>query len=75
MNGMLQTLKQLYQSIAVHEDFVYLIECVFELGLKIKIISLFNLFLLLFMSPIILFQLTFTFIYSTFSNNFSVSAK
>ena len=25
MNGMLQTLKQLYQSIAVHEDLVYLI--------------------------------------------------
>ena len=44
-------------------------------GLKIKIISLFSLFLLLFMSFTVLFQLTFTFIYSTFSNNFSVSAK
>ena len=32
-------------------------------------------FLALFMSLIILFQLTFTFIYNTFSNNFSVSAK
>ena len=52
---------------------------------KIKIILLFNLFLLLFMAPlhflvlfiglIILFQLTFTFIYNTFSKNFSVSAK
>ena len=58
-----------------------LMNCAFGLGLKIKIISLFSLFLLLFMSPITLFdtihephytifQLTFTFIYSTFSNSF-----
>ena len=32
-------------------------------------------FLVLFMSPTVLFQLTFTFIYSTFSKKFSVSAK
>ena len=32
-------------------------------------------FLVLFMSSIVLFQLTFTFIYSTFSNNFSISVK
>ena len=32
-------------------------------------------FLVLFIGPIVLFQLTFTFIYSTFSNKFSVSAK
>ena len=32
-------------------------------------------FLALFMGPIVLFQLTFTFIYSTFSNNFSISTK
>ena len=32
-------------------------------------------FLVLFMGPTILFQLTFSFIYSTFSNKFSVSAK
>ena len=50
-------------------------ECAFGLGLKIKIISLFNLFLLIFMSFTVLFQLTFTFIYSTFSNNFLVLAK
>ena len=31
--------------------------------------------LVLFMSLIVLFQLTFTFIYSTFSNEFSISAK
>ena len=35
-------------------------KCAFGLKWKIKIISLFNLFLLLFMSPTILFQLTFT---------------
>ena len=55
-----------------------------------KIILLFSLFLLLFIfatiygtialfdtihEPIVLFQLTFTFIYSIFINNFSVSAK
>ena len=51
-----------------------------------KIISLFNLFLLLFMDntalfgiiyevSTVLFQLIFTFIYNTFNNNFSVSTK
>ena len=60
-------------------------KCAFGLGLKIKIISLFSLFLLLFIGPIaffgtiygliVLFQLIFTFIDSTFSNNFSVLAK
>ena len=53
--------------------------------MKIKIILLFNLFLLLFMgllhffvlfvSSAVLFQLIFTFIYSIFSNKFSVLAK
>ena len=61
------------------------LKCVFGKRLKLKIISLFSLFLLsfmgptallvLFMGPTVLFQLTFTFIYSTFSNNFSVLAK
>ena len=32
-------------------------------------------FLKLFMNPTVLFQLTFTFIYNTFSNNFLVLAK
>ena len=60
-------------------------KCVFGLGWKMKIISLFSLFLLLFigsitllalfMGPTVLFQLIFTFIYSTFINNFSVSTK
>ena len=61
-------------------------KCAFGLGLKIKIISLFSLFLLLFMDltlhfltlfigPTILFQLIFTFICDTFSNEFSVSTK
>jgi len=55
----------------------------FGLELKIKIILLFNLFLLLFivslhfltifMGFIVLFQLTFIFIYNTFNNNFLVS--
>ena len=59
--------------------------CAFGLGWKIKIFLLFSLFLLLFMGPItffgiihdstVLFQLTFTFIYSTFNNKFSVSTK
>ena len=50
-----------------------------------KIILLFSLFLLLFMEltslfdtiygPTVLFQLIFSFIYSTFSNNFSISVK
>jgi len=50
-----------------------------------KIISLFSLFLLLFMGlitlfdtihgPTVLFQLIFTSIYSIFNNKFSVSAK
>ena len=53
--------------------------------MKKKIISLFSLFLLLFIgstalfdtiySPTVLFHLTFTFIYSIFNNKFSVSAK
>ena len=57
----------------------------FELKWKIKIILLYNLFLLLFINltvffgiiygSIVLFQLTFTFIYSTFNNKFLVSAK
>ena len=57
----------------------------FGLGCKIKIILLFNLFLLLFMvllyflvlfiGSTVLFQLNFTFIYNTFSNKFSVLAK
>ena len=51
------------------------IKCAFGLRWKIKIILLFSLFLLLFMGLTVLFQLTFTFIYSTFSNKFSVSAK
>ena len=50
-------------------------KCAFGLELKIKIISLFSLFLLLFMGPTVLFQLTFTFIYSTFNNKFSILAK
>jgi len=36
---------------------------------------LFMHFLVLFMSPIVLFQLIFTFIYSTFNNKFSVLVK
>ena len=61
------------------------IECAFGLKWKIKIILLFSLFLLLFIGHTslfgtihghtVLFQLTFTFIYSTFSNNFSISVK
>ena len=61
------------------------VKCVFGLELKIKIISLFRLFLLQFMGltalfgtihgPIVLFQLIFTFIYSTFSNIFLVLTK
>ena len=60
-------------------------KCAFGLELKIKIISLFSLFLLLFIGPTALFgtihgfhctiSLTFTSIYSTFSNNFSVLVK
>ena len=59
--------------------------CVFGLRLKIKIIKLINLFILLFMGSTvffgiihgltILFQITFTFIYSTFNNNFSILLK
>ena len=45
-------------------------ECAFGFKWKMKNISLFSLFLLLLMGPTVLFQLTFTFIYSTFSNNF-----
>ena len=57
----------------------------FRNRLKIKIILLFSLFLLLFIGPTalfgtiydltILFQLTFIFIYSTFSNKFLILAK
>ena len=43
--------------------------------LKNQLILLFSLFLLLFMSHTVLFQLIFTFIYSTFSKKFSISAK
>ena len=60
-------------------------QCAFGLRLKMKIILLFNLFLLLscvplhilalFMSHTVLFQLIFTFIYNTFSNNFLVLTK
>ena len=45
------------------------------LNLKSQLILLFNLFLLLFMSLTVLFQLSFTFIYSTFSKKISVSVK
>ena len=34
-----------------------------------------NLFFVLFMGPLVLFQLTFTFIYSFFNKKFSASAK
>ena len=57
----------------------------FGLGGKIKIILLFNLFLLLFTSLILLFdtihdttvlwQLNFTFIYNNFNNNFLILVK
>ena len=50
-------------------------KCVFGYQWKIKIIFLFSLFLLLFMDFAVLFQLIFTFIYSTFSNNFLVLTK
>ena len=59
--------------------------CVFGLRLKIKFISLFNLFFLLVMGSTvffgiihgltILFQITFTFIYSIFNNNFLILLK
>ena len=59
--------------------------CAFSSSLKNQLILLFSLFLLLFMTPFyflilfmgstVLFQLTFTFIYNTFSKNFSISAK
>ena len=62
-----------------------LIRCAFGLEWKIKIILLFSLFLLLFTSlttffgiihgSTVLFQLTFSFIYRTFNNKFSVSGK
>ena len=58
-------------------------KCVFGLQWKIKIISLFNLFLLLFMSPIALFgtihrlycTISTNFYLCTFNNNFSVLKK
>ena len=60
-------------------------KCTFGSKLKCEFILLFSLFLLLFMSPVhflvlfmgltILFQLTFTFIYNTFSKKFLISAK
>ena len=60
-------------------------QCAFGLGLKMKIILLFNLFLLLswvslhflaqFMSHTVLFQLIFTFIYNILSKKFSISVK
>ena len=56
-----------------------------RLRLKIKIISLFSLFyyylwillyfLVLFIGYIVLFQLTFTFIYNIVCNNFPISVK
>ena len=61
------------------------LKCVFGSILKNQLILLFSLFLLLFMglttplvlfmSHTVLFQLIFTFIYSTFSKKFSVSSK
>ena len=60
-------------------------KCVFDSKLKKQLILLFNSFLLLFMAllhflvlftgSIVLFQLIFIFIYSTFSKKISVSAK
>ena len=59
-------------------------ECAFGNRLKIKIILLFNLFLLLFMNPTALFGTinglhciisTNFYIYSTFSNKFLISTK
>ena len=50
-------------------------KCAFGYQLKNQLILLFSLFLLLFICLTILFHLTFTFIYSTFSKKFSVSAK
>ena len=60
-------------------------KCVFGSKLKCELILLFSLFLLLFMGPLhflvlfmgftILFQLTFTFIYNTFSKKFLISTK
>ena len=76
LNSKISWLKIIYPNTKKH---------VFGLNWKIKIILLFNLILLLFMSPIalfntihgptVLFELTFTFIYNTFSNKFSVSIK
>ena len=50
-------------------------KCVFDSKLKSQLILLFNLFLLLFMGLTVLFQLTFTFIYNTFSKKFSILVK
>ena len=47
--------------------FFLVIKCAFGIDESCQFILLFNLFLLLFMDHIILFQLIFTFIYSTFS--------
>ena len=61
------------------------IKCAFDIGLKSQLFLLFSLFLLLFMvllyflvlfmNPIVLFQLSFNFIYSTFSKKFLVLIK
>ena len=69
----------------LHFTTLIYILCAFSFKLKCQLILLFNLFFLLFIGHIallvlfmgltILFQLTFTFIYSTFINKFSVSAK
>ena len=56
----------------------YHVQCLFGKNYFCQLILLFNLFLLLFMSLIVLFQLIFTFIYSTFSKknfNFSKISK
>ena len=60
-------------------------KCAFGIGLKSQLFLLFSLFLLLFMGsiallvlymgPIVLFQLPFSFIYNIFNKKFSVSFK
>ena len=50
-------------------------KCVYGIDYFCQLILLFSLFLLLFMSLTVLFQLTFTFIYSIFSKKFSILAK
>ena len=50
-------------------------KCPFGKDYFCQLILLFSLFLLLFMGLTVLFQLTFTVIYSTFNKKFSVSTK